>query len=199
MCFSDAGFSNSTSIFQCLAVGYKFFNHCLEYSLCSISSKIRHILPAGKEWFFGLQISVRVPLEISICKLIGYNCDRANHKEQMEGLVSSSNTIFNLENDGQQSYKIKEIVMYGAIVTQMFETEGVSHLSVTNVTHTLVNDGPAGSAISVGGSTYTSLAYAFADGNLQWDSNRNLKAKEPFFSSGQYMTDLAGNTAQTVF
>jgi hypothetical protein len=129
----------------------------------------------------------------------GINCDRANHKEHMDGIVSSSNTIFNLEDDGQQSYKIKEIVMYGAIVTQMFEAEGVSHLSVTNVTHTLVHDGPAGRAISTGGSTHTSLAYEFADGNLQWDSNRNLKAQEPFFSSGQYLSDIAGSTPQTVF
>merc|ERR1712018_1009823 len=129
----------------------------------------------------------------------GHHCDREHHKEDMEGIVSSSNTIFNLENDGGSAFKIKEIVMYGAIVTQMFEVEGVSHLSVTNVTHTLMRDGSSGGDIQPSGTTYTSLAYEFADGNLQWDSNRNLKDKEPFFSSGQYLEDISGNTAQTVF
>merc|ERR1719211_638539 len=128
----------------------------------------------------------------------GWHCNRAEAKEEMDGLVSNTNTIFNLEDDGS-SYKIKEIVMYGAIVSQMFEVEGVSHLSVTNVTHKLIRDGSTGSPISVSGNTYNTLAYEFTDGNLQWDSNRNLKAKEPFFSSGQYMSDLDGNTAQNVF
>ena len=100
----------------------------------------------------------------------GHQCDREHHKEEMEGIVSSSNTIFNLENDGGSAFKIKEIVMYGAIVSQMFEVEGVSHLSVTNVTHTLIRDGSSGGDIQPSGTTYTSLAYDFNDGNLQWDS-----------------------------
>lgn len=119
-------------------------------------------------------------------------------KKKMDGIVSSSNVILNLAPDGS-AMKIKEAVLYGAIVTQMFEAEGVSHLSVTNVTHTLVKDGSSSGDISPGGTTYTSLAYEFQDNNLQWDSNRNLKAQEPFFSSGQYMQDLSGNTAKNVF
>ena len=43
------------------------------------------------------------------------------HKnEKMDGIVSNTNTIMNLVPDGP-SMKIKEIVMYGAVVSQMFD------------------------------------------------------------------------------
>ena len=125
----------------------------------------------------------------------GWNCDMKHAKEKMDGIVSSSNTIFNLADDGA-TYKIKEIHMHGAIVSHMFESEGVSHLSVTNVTHTLVGEG-SGSDISPGGSTYTDISYKFDDANLQWDQSRDLKAREQFFSSGKSMDDT--NTAKAVF
>ena len=128
----------------------------------------------------------------------GWNCDMEHKKEKMDGIVSNTNTIMNLVPDGP-SMKIKEIVMYGAVVSQMFDTEGVSHLSITNVTHTLVEDKDSSGDISPGGQTYDSLMYKFADDELQWKSSKDLKAQEPFFSSGQYMDDLSGNTPKNVF
>ena len=128
----------------------------------------------------------------------GWNCDMEHKNEKMDGIVSNTNTIMNLVPDGP-SMKIKEIVMYGAVVSQMFDTEGVSHLSITNVTHTLVEDKDSSGDISPGGKTYDSLMYKFADDELQWKSSKDLKAQEPFFSSGQYMDDLSGNTPKNVF
>ena len=113
----------------------------------------------------------------------------------MDGLVSSANTIFNLADDGS-SYKIDKIAMHGAIVSHMFETEGVSHLSVVNATHNLISVKDGGD-ISPGGSTYNTVAYEFDDAKLQWDQSRDLKAREQFFSSGQSMTDL--DQAKNVF
>ena len=113
----------------------------------------------------------------------------------MDGIVSSANTIMDLEKDGSDM-KIKKITMHGAIISHMFEAEGVSHLSVTNVTHNLVSEAMK-SDISVGGSTYIDMTYEFDDDKLKWDGQRNLKGREQFFSSGQSMTDL--NNAKDVF
>ena len=94
-------------------------------------------------------------------------------KEKMDGLVSSANTIFNLADDGS-SYKIDKIAMHGAIVSHMFETEGVSHLSVVNATHNLISVKDGGD-ISPGGSTYNTVAYEFDDAKLTAIGNTLLK------------------------
>ena len=86
----------------------------------------------------------------------GYPCDWENRKEKMDGIVSHSNSIFTTEEDGD-AHKITQIVSYGAIVAQMFETEGVSHLTIVNRTDTLLDNDPKSADISVGGSTETSL------------------------------------------
>ena len=42
--------------------------------------------------------------------------------------------------------------------------------------------------ISASGKTITDLTYEWADAEYKWDQDRDLKAREPFFASGQYFS-----------
>jgi len=77
----------------------------------------------------------------------------------------------------------------GGLVAQFFESEGVSHFTWVNITSNLVEQKSSSGDISAGGETTDSLEYSFADEDYKWNVDRDLKAKEPFFSSGEYFTD----------
>ena len=43
--------------------------------------------------------------------------------------------------------------------------------------------------ISVSGDTVTDLDYEFADTEFAWNKDRDLRGREPFFSSGEYFEE----------
>ena len=74
-----------------------------------------------------------------------------------------------------------------SLVAQMYETEGMSHFAYVNVTSILTNQkSSSGDIRFISGHTLNSLEYEFADSDYKWDQSRDLKAREPFFSSGDF-------------
>lgn len=80
----------------------------------------------------------------------------------------------------------------GGVVAQLFETAGVSHFSWVNITSVLVDQKSSGGDISGGSVTTDSLAFSFEDSDYKWNVDRDLKAREPFFSTGEYFSDNQG-------
>ena len=80
----------------------------------------------------------------------------------------------------------------GAVVAQMFGAEGFSQMAVVNTTAVLVEESSNPGGISGGGKHLESLIYEFSDAEYKWNNNRDLKAKEPFTSSGMSFS-LLGN------
>jgi hypothetical protein len=82
----------------------------------------------------------------------------------------------------------------GGVMAQFFETEGVSHFTWVNITSTLVDQKSSGGDISASGETFSNLDYEFEDSAYKWNVDRDLKAREPFFSSGEYFSDDQAET-----
>jgi hypothetical protein len=77
----------------------------------------------------------------------------------------------------------------GGVVAQFFETEGVSHITWVNITSILVDQKSSSGDISASGETFNDLAYEFEDAAYKWNVDRDLKAREPFYSSGEYFSN----------
>jgi len=86
----------------------------------------------------------------------------------------------------------------GGVVAQLFETEGVSHFSWVNITSVLVDQKSSGGDISGGSVSTDSLAFSFEDSDYKWNVDRDLKAREPFFSSGEYFSDNQAETKEAL-
>ncbi len=91
---------------------------------------------------------------------------------------------------------IKRMQTNGGVVAQLFETDGVSHFSWVNITSVLVDQKSSGGDISGGSATTDSLLFSFEDKDYKWNVDRDLKAREPFFSSGEYFSDNLADTKE---
>lgn len=127
----------------------------------------------------------------------GYRCDmdykNPGRIESTDGLFSHSTTAYKLEKDGS-GFVVKKMVTNGGVVAQFFETEGVSHFTWVNITSILVDKKSSSGDISASGETFDNLEYEFEDAEYKWNVDRDLKAREPFFSSGEYFSDDQGET-----
>jgi len=122
------------------------------------------------------------------------NCYRM---DSTDGLFSHSSTTYHVERQGS-GFLIKRMQTNGAVVAQLFETEGVSHFSWVNITSVLVNQKSSSGDISGGSITTDSLTFSFEDSDYKWNADRDLKAREPFFSSGEYFSDNQGETKEAL-
>jgi hypothetical protein len=131
----------------------------------------------------------------------GYRCDmdfrNPEKKTGTEGLYSMANTVYKIEKVGGQNV-IKGMATTSALIAQFYETEGMSHFAHANVTSVLVAQRNSPGDISASGETITELAYEFDDKAYAWDATRDLKAREPFLSSGNYYEDDMGTLKAAV-
>jgi len=111
----------------------------------------------------------------------GHKC--VKEEDPSNGLVSTSSTILQYERSGS-GFKVNSVKINGAFVAQMYDTEGVSYMTVVNGTATLADVKSMGGSIAGGDLTANSLEYEFEDSDYKWNVDRDLKAKEPFFASG---------------
>jgi hypothetical protein len=87
--------------------------------------------------------------------------------------------------------QINALISSGSFFAKFYGDEGSAQIVHTNSTSRLVNVKSAG-GLSASGSTITDLRYKFDDEAFAWDKERDLKAREPFFSSGMYFdNDMA--------
>jgi hypothetical protein len=127
----------------------------------------------------------------------GYRCDidyrNPGKIESTDGLYSHSTSVYYVEKDGD-GFAVKKMVTNGGVIAQFFESEGVSHFSWVNITSVLVDQKSSSGDISASGESFDSLEYEFEDASYKWNENRDLKAREPFFSSGEYFSDDQAET-----
>lgn len=126
----------------------------------------------------------------------GYRCDAGPIKEKVGGFFSNAVTVYKGELKGDR-FAIKAISSSGTVMSQMFETEGVSNFAFTNSTSILTNVKSSGGDISGSGISTSDLLYKWTDEH-KWDQQRNLKDKEPFFYSGQYFSEDSGAISAAV-
>jgi len=112
----------------------------------------------------------------------GMVCDK---KEGLGYPASLATTVFMVEKEGSQ-YTVKKLVSTGTFVAQFFEEEGSTQFVHTNSTSVLVSVKASPGDISVSGTTITDLSYEFSDTEYKWDADRDLKAREPVFSTGTF-------------
>merc|ERR1711899_45870 len=126
----------------------------------------------------------------------GYRCDmdfkNPEKKTSVDGLFSMANTVYKMKKEGGQ-YVIEGMATTSALIAQFYETEGMSHFAHANFTSVLVGKRASPNDISVSGETLTDLAYEFEDAQAyKWNKDRDLKARKPFLSSGNYYEDDMG-------
>ena len=119
----------------------------------------------------------------------GWRCDadwsNPRKVENPEGLYSQANTVYMVgENNGQK--RIERMDTTGNLIAQFFLSDGGSYFAATNITSILSAQRSSRGDISVSGETLNSLKYEFADQDLKWDVDRDLKAREPWFSLGDW-------------
>jgi hypothetical protein len=131
----------------------------------------------------------------------GYRCDmdfkNPEKKETVDGLYSMANTVYKIEKVGGKNV-IKGMATTSALIAQFYETEGMSHFAHANMTSVLVAQRASPGDIAVSGETITDLSYEFDDKAYAWDKTRDLKAREPFMSSGSYYEDDMGTLKNAV-
>lgn len=110
---------------------------------------------------------------------------------------SIANTVFVTEKKGS-GYQVNAIISTGSHISQFYEEEGSAQYVFTNSTSKLVNIVTSNGDINPSGKTVNDVAYEFSDGGFKWDVDRDLKAREPFFSSGQYFEDDLGTVVDAV-
>ncbi|TRY76606.1 hypothetical protein TCAL_03493 [Tigriopus californicus] len=118
----------------------------------------------------------------------GYNCKNPGYDKGMNYPSSTGNTVF-LTEKTDAGYQINAIMTTGAFIAQFYEEEGSAQFVYSNTTSKLVEVKGSSGDISVSGETITDLAYEFSDKEYKWNVERDLKAKEPFFSSGSYFDE----------
>ncbi len=102
---------------------------------------------------------------------------------------SLATTVFNVERAGDK-FRFKSIVTSGTFIAQFYEEAGAAQAVYTNQTSVVVDRKSSSGDISVsGGTSITDLSYEWADNDYKWDKDRDLKAKEPFFATGEYYDD----------
>ena len=95
-------------------------------------------------------------------------------------------------------YIFLEMTTTSSLVAQMYETAGMSHFAHAKLHSVLVAQRSSPGDISVSGETITDLSYEFEDSAYKWNLNRNLKAREPFLSTGNYYEDSFGTLKAVV-
>eukprot|EP00090_Calanus_glacialis_P016360 TRINITY_DN2561_c0_g1_i1.p1 TRINITY_DN2561_c0_g1~~TRINITY_DN2561_c0_g1_i1.p1 ORF type:complete len:1526 (-),score=363.79 TRINITY_DN2561_c0_g1_i1:68-4645(-) len=132
----------------------------------------------------------------------GYRCDGDWSMEawdmygkEMEGrndpepIYSSANTLFVVEKKGDR-FQVNKMVLSGTVAAQYFESTGASSFIHVNRSLTLVDIRNSDGSIQPSGTvTLDDLSYEMSDGDYKWNKDRNLKEKEPFFSSGEYFKE----------
>jgi len=131
----------------------------------------------------------------------GYRCDidykNPQIKKSVDGLYSMANTVYKIDKVGGK-YVIKAMATSSSLIAQMYEVAGMSHFAHVNITSVLVAQRSSPGDISVSGEKITDLSYEFEDSEYKWNTNRNLKAREPFLSSGNYYEDNFGTLKAVV-
>ena len=118
----------------------------------------------------------------------GFRCE----KDQGPNYPSSvSSTVYMLDKQGDQ-WQIKGMASVGTWVAQFYDTEGSSQMVTTNSTSRLVEVKNSDGSIRVsGGQAINDLTFEWADKDLKWDQDRDLKAREPTLATGQVFEDDA--------
>merc|ERR1719495_588766 len=120
----------------------------------------------------------------------GFYCD--SREDPTSGIVSTTNTMYEYEKVGS-GIKVTGIRHSGAVVSQMFGSDGFSQIVLVNTTVSLIDEVSSPGGIAGSGSLIDSLTYEFSDWH-QWDHDRNLKAIEPITSSGMYQAKPLSRT-----
>lgn len=118
----------------------------------------------------------------------GHDCEGNEDVAKGDGITSTSTTIYELEGEGDNR-KFTKIQTRGAFVSQLYDTEGFSHIAHANITAVLTSESSDPGDISGWSETTNTLQYEFADNDYKWNQDRNLKDADPFFSSGFYLED----------
>jgi len=106
-----------------------------------------------------------------------------------EPLYSSTNTMFVVEKKGNR-FQVNKMVVSGSVAAQYFESKGASNFIHVNKTLTLADIRDSDGSIRPSGTiTLEDLSYEMSDDDYKWNKDRDLKAKEPFFSSGEYFKE----------
>jgi len=106
-----------------------------------------------------------------------------------EPLYSSTNTMFAVEKKGNK-FQVNKMVVSGTVAAQYFESKGVSNFIHVNKTLTLADIRNSDGSINPSGTvTLEDLSYEMSDDDYKWNKDRDLKEKEPFFSSGEYFKE----------
>nr|ALO75638.1 melanin-engaging protein [Tigriopus kingsejongensis] len=127
----------------------------------------------------------------------GMGCKNIGFDNGMGYPSSIASTVFLTEKTAN-GYQVNAIVSTGSFIAQFFEEEGAAQYVYTNSTSKLVDVKDSAGDISVSGETITDLAYEFADKEYKWNVDRDLKAKEPFFSTGAYFDEPAGSLQEAL-
>ena len=122
----------------------------------------------------------------------GHRCDmdwkEPQKKESTDGLFSVASTTYKLKKNGG-SYTIESMETSQALISQLYQTEGMTQHVRVLVSSKLVAQRSSSGDISASGETIDNLYYEFADSEYKWNQDRDLKAREPFFSMGSYFED----------
>lgn len=113
----------------------------------------------------------------------GIFCTKNQAPDYPSSLMSTS---FFGEKQSNGKYQVNAMVSTGSFISQQFEEAGSAQMVYSNSTSKLVTVKGSSGDISVSGETITDLSYEWADAAFKWDVDRDLKAREPFFSSGSY-------------
>ena len=101
-----------------------------------------------------------------------------------EPLYSTANTAFMVEARGDK-YHVQKMVMSASVAAQFYETEGVSSFINVNRSFTLKNIKTSDGSLRPSNSEMveiTDLTFETNDDNYQWNSDRDLKGVERFWS-----------------
>ena len=99
-----------------------------------------------------------------------------------EPLYSTANTVFISKRLGGR-FQVFGMVMSGTVAAQFYETSGISSFINVNQSLTLVNAKRSDGSLRPSNTVeLTDLTYETDDAKYQWDSNRDLRQPEPFWS-----------------
>nr|WQH82010.1 vitellogenin [Caligus rogercresseyi] len=122
----------------------------------------------------------------------GHRCDvDPEHPEEREdpnGIFSASNTVYIVDKKGD-SFHPKAIIGSSSVVAQFYDKEGVSFIAHSNSTSILRSANAISQDITVAGTDVNDLHYEFEDHKYEWQSERDLKAREEYLATGQFFED----------
>ncbi|CAB4068817.1 unnamed protein product [Lepeophtheirus salmonis] len=119
----------------------------------------------------------------------GERCDidpeHPESRENPNGLYSASNTIYVVDKKGDHFHP-KAIIGSSSVVAQFYQMEGVSFIAHSNSTSILKSVEDISEPMVVVGIPVKDLKYEFEDKEYQWNSDRDLKAREEHLSTGEF-------------